>query len=121
MNFNMALMKSPYAPITLDVPNRIATELRPAPPARASGQRGTPIPYDFRHPTKLAREHVRLLQMAYETFARRLTTVLTSGLRQVCQEAKRLALRDAGFARAVTPSLDHVLQALALESEERKE
>src|ERR1700722_17168239 len=85
MNFNMALMKSPYAPITLDVPNRIATELRPAPPARASGQRGTPIPYDFRHPTKLAREHVRQLQMTYEAFARRLTTVLTSGLRQVCQ------------------------------------
>ncbi len=41
--------------------------------------------YDFRRPTKLSREHVRLLQMAYETFARRLTTLLTSGLRQVCQ------------------------------------
>jgi transitional endoplasmic reticulum ATPase len=42
-------------------------------------------------------------------------------LRQVCQEAKRLALRDAGFAHAVTPTLDHVLQALAIESEERKD
>ena len=41
-------------------------------------------------------------------------------LRQVCQEAKRFALRDTGFVRAVTPSLDHVLQALAIESEERK-
>lgn len=42
-------------------------------------------PYDFRRPTKLSREHVRMLQIAYGTFARRLTTLLTSGLRQVCQ------------------------------------
>jgi flagellar motor switch protein FliM len=46
---------------------------------------GTVVPYDFRRPTKLSREHVRLLQIAYGTFARRLTTLLTSGLRQVCQ------------------------------------
>jgi flagellar motor switch protein FliM len=43
------------------------------------------VPYDFRRPTKLSREHVRMLQFAYGTFARRLTTLLTSGLRQVCQ------------------------------------
>jgi flagellar motor switch protein FliM len=42
-------------------------------------------PYDFRRPTKLSREHTRTLQMSYEVFARRLTTQLTSGLRQVCQ------------------------------------
>ncbi len=42
-------------------------------------------PYDFRRPTKLSRDHVRALQMCYETFARRLTTLLTSGLRQLCQ------------------------------------
>lgn len=47
--------------------------------------RGAVVPYDFRRPTKLSREHVRMLQMAYETFARRLATLLTSGLRQVCQ------------------------------------
>jgi flagellar motor switch protein FliM len=41
-------------------------------------------PYDFRRPTKLSRDHVRALQSAYETFARRLTTLLTSTLRQVC-------------------------------------
>lgn len=41
--------------------------------------------YDFRRPTKLSREHVRLLQMAFETFSRRMTTLLTSGLRQICQ------------------------------------
>ena len=43
------------------------------------------VPYDFRRPSKLSREHIRALQMAYETFARRMTTLLTSSLRQVCQ------------------------------------
>jgi hypothetical protein len=42
-------------------------------------------------------------------------------LRQLCHEAKRLALRDAGFSHAVTPTLEHVVQALASEAEERKE
>lgn len=44
-----------------------------------------PAPYDFRRPAKLSRDHTRLLQVGYETFARRLTTQLTTGLRQVCQ------------------------------------
>lgn len=43
------------------------------------------VPYDFRRPLKVSREHVRALQMAFETMARRLTTLLTSGLRAVCQ------------------------------------
>jgi flagellar motor switch protein FliM len=42
------------------------------------------VAYDFRRPTKLSRDGVRLLQVTFETFARRLTTLLTSGLRQVC-------------------------------------
>jgi flagellar motor switch protein FliM len=41
--------------------------------------------YDFRRPTKLSREHVRTLQMAYESFARQYTTLLTSKLRAVSQ------------------------------------
>jgi flagellar motor switch protein FliM len=44
-----------------------------------------PVPYDFRRPTKLSREHVRTLQIAYETFARQYATVLTSTLRVVSQ------------------------------------
>jgi flagellar motor switch protein FliM len=54
---------------------------------RPSSRTGAPAvaPYDFRRPNKLSRDHARLLQMICETFARRLTTVLTSGLRQVCQ------------------------------------
>lgn len=45
----------------------------------------TPQPYDFRRPTKLSREHIRTLQIAYETFAKQCTTVLTTTLRAVSQ------------------------------------
>ncbi|MGI8665853.1 MAG: flagellar motor switch protein FliM [Jatrophihabitans sp.] len=49
-------------------------------------ERGATVqPYDFRRPTKLSRDHIRALQMSYETYARRVTTLLTSGLRQLCQ------------------------------------
>lgn len=66
------------------MPANAVSEVREA--ARPEGQRdATVVPYDFRRPSQLSREHTRLLQMAYETFARRMTTLLTSGLRQVCQ------------------------------------
>ncbi|MFB9888601.1 flagellar motor switch protein FliM [Planobispora takensis] len=44
-----------------------------------------PHTYDFRRPIKLSREHTRTLQIAYETFARQYTTLLTSTLRVVSQ------------------------------------
>jgi flagellar motor switch protein FliM len=40
--------------------------------------------YDFRKPIKLSREHIRALQIAYETYARSCATLLTSRLRAVC-------------------------------------
>jgi flagellar motor switch protein FliM len=46
---------------------------------------GGPVPYDFRRPTALSREHIRALQIIFETFARQSTTLLTSTLRSVCQ------------------------------------
>jgi flagellar motor switch protein FliM len=52
--------------------------------AQALGGRrrgGEPRTYDFRRPTKLSREHVRVLQIAQETFARQATGILTSMLR----------------------------------------
>lgn len=51
---------------------------------RLMAGRGGVATYDFRRPTKLSRDSIRLLQVTFETFARRLTTLLTSGLRQVC-------------------------------------
>jgi flagellar motor switch protein FliM len=58
----------------------------PAPAAQGSGtsarsRRGEPRTYDFRRPTKLSREHVRVLQIAQEAFARQATTILTTFLR----------------------------------------
>ena len=50
-------------------------------PAAGSRRRGAPRTYDFRRPTKLSREHVRVLQIAQEAFARQATTVLTTLLR----------------------------------------
>jgi len=47
----------------------------------AGRRRSEPRTYDFRRPTKLSREHVRILQIAQEAFARQATTVLTSMLR----------------------------------------
>ncbi|MCW2966541.1 MAG: fliM, partial [Solirubrobacteraceae bacterium] len=53
----------------------------PRPPAGPGRRRSAPRTYDFRRPTKLSREHVRILQIAQEGFARQATTVLTSMLR----------------------------------------
>jgi flagellar motor switch protein FliM len=44
-------------------------------------RRGETRTYDFRRPTKLSREHVRVLQIAQEAFARQATTTLTTFLR----------------------------------------
>jgi len=39
--------------------------------------------YDFRRPTKLSRDHTRVLQIAFDTFARQWTTLLTTTLRAI--------------------------------------
>lgn len=43
------------------------------------------VPYDFRRPIQLSREHSRILQIGFDGFARQATTVFTSALRTVCQ------------------------------------
>jgi flagellar motor switch protein FliM len=70
-------------------PANSVTELRPG---QSSAPAAAPevVAYDFRHPNKISREHTRILQHACDTFARRLTTLLTSGLRQLC----RVEVRD---------------------------
>ncbi|UNK46812.1 flagellar motor switch protein FliM [Arthrobacter sulfonylureivorans] len=40
--------------------------------------------YDFRRPTTLAREHSRVLELAFETFARQWGTQLTAKVRVIC-------------------------------------
>ena len=57
----------------------------PAPAARSRRRARTePVPYDFRRPIQLSREHSRTLQIGLDGFARQATTVLTSALRTVC-------------------------------------
>lgn len=58
-------------------------------PGRISrrGHGGGPAPYDFRKPIKLSREHVRTLQIAFETYARSCGTLLTTRLRVVSNVA----------------------------------
>jgi flagellar motor switch protein FliM len=48
-------------------------------------QGATVEPYDFRRPTTLAREHARVLELAFETFARQWGTQLTAKVRVVSQ------------------------------------
>jgi flagellar motor switch protein FliM len=43
------------------------------------------VPYDFRRPIQLSREHQRTLMLGFDAFARQATTVFTSSLRTVCQ------------------------------------
>lgn len=50
----------------------------------ARGGRAVEV-YDFRRPTTLAREHTRVLELAFETFARQWGTQLTAKVRVVSQ------------------------------------
>lgn len=51
--------------------------------AKRRKRSGAPEAYDFRRPMTLAREHGRVLEMAFETFSRQWGTQLTSRLRVV--------------------------------------
>jgi flagellar motor switch protein FliM len=48
---------------------------------------GGPAPYDFRRPIKLSRDHIRTLQIAFETYARSCGTLFTTRLRVVSSVA----------------------------------
>jgi flagellar motor switch protein FliM len=52
----------------------------------APAQAAAPVEiYDFRRPTTLAREHARVLELAFDTFARQWGTQLTASVRVVSQ------------------------------------
>ena len=69
----------------------------------------------------IAMERIPDLDAIVETLASRTAGFSGARLRQVCQEAKRLAIRGAGFTHAVPPTLEHALQALEAEIGEREE
>lgn len=55
-----------------------------------------PLSYDFRSPGRLSRERVRALQVANETFARQLSTVLSTTLRTVVH-ARVVSVRQVTY------------------------
>jgi flagellar motor switch protein FliM len=92
-----------------------------APTIRASGRMRRPTktagpqPYDFRRPIKLSREHIRALQIAYETFARGCGTLLTTRLRAVSQ-ISLLAIEQLTYEEYVsTLNSPTVIAQVALE------
>ena len=56
-----------------------------------------------------------------EALAARTAGFSGARLRQVCQEAKRLAVRGTRFERAVPPTIEHALQALDAETGEQQQ
>jgi len=66
-----------------------------------------------------AMEQTPALDKIAEALAARTAGFSGASLRQVCQEAKRLAVRATDFKKAVVPTLDQALQALEAEKEAR--
>lgn len=70
------------------------------------------MPYDFRSPSRFSREQVRALQMANETFARQMATILSTTLRIVAYaslEDVAQASYDEYIRRVPNPSVIAVL------------
>lgn len=76
------------APAAVDGPDVTAAPTTPARavvPARRRSRTTDPVPYDFRRPLTLSREHARHLEMAFQRFARLWGTQLTARLRALSQ------------------------------------
>ncbi|GAB3543514.1 flagellar motor switch protein FliM [Arthrobacter tecti] len=69
--------------------------------------------YDFRRPTTLAREHSRVLEVAFETFARQWATQLTAKIRLICQITSEQVLMQSynEYAASLPPTTAMVLCA----------
>jgi flagellar motor switch protein FliM len=67
--------------------------------------------YDFRRPASLARENVRTLQIAYETFARRYATLFTSSLR-VASRVTLVSIEQLTYDEYVSGLTNPTLMAL---------
>jgi flagellar motor switch protein FliM len=70
--------------------------------------------YDFRRPTTLAREHARVLELAFETFARQWGTQLTANVRVVSQVSCEQVIMQTydEYASGLPPMTAMVLCAL---------
>jgi len=92
---------------------------------RSARSTGVVSAYDFRRPITLSREKARLLTIAFETFARQASTVMTSALRSVCQ-VELLSVDQVAYSEYVETlgdltymtvfSMDPVAQPAVLET-----
>ena len=83
----------------------------PARPAARRARTQEPESYDFRRPMTMVREHARVLEMAFETFARQWGTQLTARLRVMSQVTlDELTLRTYDeYVRSLPPTTAMVL------------
>ncbi|WP_211096881.1 flagellar motor switch protein FliM [Arthrobacter echini] len=83
-------------------------------PGAPSGAARTVDVYDFRRPTTLAREHSRVLELAFETFARQWGTQLTAKVRVISQVTSEQVLMHTydEYAASLPPTTAMVLCAI---------
>lgn len=83
----------------------------PERPAARRARTQEPESYDFRRPMTMVREHARVLEMAFETFARQWGTQLTARLRVMSQVTlDELTLRTYDeYVRSLPPTTAMVL------------
>jgi len=83
----------------------------PVRPAARRARMQEPESYDFRRPMTMVREHARVLEMAFETFARQWGTQLTARLRVMSQVTlDELTLRTYDeYVRSLPPTTAMVL------------
>jgi flagellar motor switch protein FliM len=74
-----------------------------------------PSTYNFLRPAKLAREHLRTLNMLYETFAHRLAVLLTYNLRVVCRVTPTAVLHSSTEEHVASVDLPTVVVPLTIE------
>jgi flagellar motor switch protein FliM len=84
-------------------------------PIRTARPASSPALYDFRRPTTLAREHSRVLELAFDTFARQWGTQLTAKVRVLsqvtCEQVQMLTYDEYAAGLPATTSM--VLCAIA--------
>src|SRR3954453_15540312 len=102
-----------------DVTGVPPTALRPSrSPGPRSGGLVTdgrlPSTYNFLRPAKLAREHLRTLNMLYETFAHRLAVLLTYNLRVVCRVTPTAVLHSSTEEHVASVDLPTVVVPLTI-------
>ena len=76
---------------------------------------GEAVPYDFRRPIQLSREHQRILHVAFDNFGRQATTIFTSTLRTICQVTVQ-SIDQSSYAEYVE-SLDQMTYLTSFSTE----